>query len=193
MLPNLSPGMLASLFGRNLAAEDLGQVLVTFNGQAAALVSVSAGQINLQIPAGLAPGPVVMEVFNGVAKSQPMAAYLDIASPGIFAVTHSNGSLVTADNPSVPGETLVLVATGLGAGNLASSLDSLRIASGRQLAAPLRVEPLPSLPGVYAIHFQAPAAGEASASPVFLWAAGERSNALAVPQIAGAAASAEGQ
>jgi hypothetical protein len=180
MRPDLSPGVLASLFGRNLALEGGGQVQVTFNGQPAALVSVTASQINLQIPAGLAPGPVVMEVYNGAAKSQPMLAYLNIVSPGIFAVTHANGSLVAPDNPVAPGETLVLLATGLSLGNLASGADDLRIASGQRLVAPLRVEPLTSLPGVYVIHFPAPAASEGSASRVFLWVAGERSNALAL-------------
>ncbi len=191
MQPNLSPGVLASLFGSNLVVEGEGPVQVTFNGQAAPLVSVSAIQINLQIPAGLAPGPVVMEVHNGVANSDPMLAYLDIASPGIFAITHANGALVAPENPAVPGETLVLVATGLGLGNLASGSDGLRIASGPQLTTPLRVEPVPSLPGVYLIHFQAPARG-ASVSPVFIWAAGERSNALPLPLVAAAATSDRG-
>jgi uncharacterized protein (TIGR03437 family) len=180
MQPNLSPGVLASLYGRNLAMENAGQVQVTFNGQAAALVSVSDRQINLQIPAGLAPGPVVMEVFNGVTKSKPTLAYLNAVSPGIFAVTHADGSLVAAHSPVVPNETLVLVATGLGLESLKSGIDGLRIASGQKLVAPTKVEPVTSLPGVYVIYFQAPAPGSSS-SPVFLWAAGERSNSLALP------------
>jgi len=178
MRPDLSPGVLASLFGQNLAVEGAGPVQVTFNGLAAPLVSVTSGQINLQIPATLEPGPVVMEAYNGIVKGKPMVANLDIASPGIFAVTHANGSLVAPDNPVVPGETLVLLATGIGDGSLASTSD-LRIASGEQLVAPIRVAPVSSLPGVYVIHFPAPGAG-VSSSPVFLWAGGERSNALAL-------------
>ena len=179
--PRLSPGVLASLFGSRLAVEGTSGVRVTLNGQPAPLLSVSPTQINLQIPPGLTAGTVVVEVFNGISAGDPMLVRLEGVAPGLFAILHADGRLVSEASPAAAGETVAVLATGLQADHVASpSKDG---ASGRRAAsrpATAAVEAVSSFPGLYAIRFQVPAA-DASPSSVSVWVDGARSNALPLP------------
>ena len=81
--PSFAPGSVASIFGTNLASDGtpastplpniLGGSCVTLNNQAVPLVLTSAGQINFQIPPGLAAGkyPLVVRSIDNKAAIQP--------------------------------------------------------------------------------------------------------------------------
>ena len=131
----IAPGTLVSLFGTELAPDSmqasaiplpttLGPVSVTVNGILAPLFFVSAGQVNLQIPFAVAGSTATIVVTNGGLPSNEVTVPLAPSSPGIFSVsqsgagpgviTHADFRLVTAVNPALPGETVIIFLTGLG-------------------------------------------------------------------------------
>ncbi len=147
----VAPGELISIFGVNLAPDisaagsiplpmSLAGVSVRFNGNIfAPLVFVSPTQINAQLPWEVsADGPVTVVVNNNGVESAPQTVQVSLFSPAVFSAqgsaiaTHADGTLVVPKiSPAMPGETLVLLATGLGpvspdpvTGN--NSLDALR-------------------------------------------------------------------
>ena len=132
-----SPGGLISIFGTTLAANtvaasslpyprDLGGSAVFINGIQAPLAMVSASQINAQVPFDIQPGSLVnvVVVSKGIS-SAPVPLQISPAAPGIFSiagsgfgpafVTHAiSGNKVSESDPAIPGESLILRATGLG-------------------------------------------------------------------------------
>jgi uncharacterized protein (TIGR03437 family) len=132
-----SPGGLASIYGTNLAGSTvyasatplptiLGGVQVLVNGVAAPLIYVSPTQINFQIPYQTPTGtPLTIVVVNNGASGTPLTLTLPAAAPAIFTyqrtptstdpvILHANNTLVTPTAPAVPGEVLVIYATGVG-------------------------------------------------------------------------------
>lgn len=136
--PPVAPGGIATIFGTDLAdttvtAEfplptELGGVRVKFDGYEAPLFYVSPTQINVQVPLELSGFSVSVNVEketpNGTVVSAAVAAGLADGAPGILTqdgsgegagtIFHQDGSLVTPDSPAKPGETLTVLATGLG-------------------------------------------------------------------------------
>jgi uncharacterized protein (TIGR03437 family) len=132
----LAPGSVASVYGVNLATttsvgpsspmtQTLGGVTVRIGTSLLPLYFVSPGQINLQLPPSLAPGPQTLTVSS--QGQSDVQAVLQVAAdaPGIFSssvtggvtfgfVTHPDGSLVTSAAPAKAGETLTLLGTGFG-------------------------------------------------------------------------------
>ena len=142
-------GSLAAIYGTGLATDTdtaqasddsgtslpttLAGVTVLIDGKSAAILYVSPGLINVQVPMDTATGPVPVQVKgpNGTASgTATLASY----APGIFvfsggyaaAVHGSNGAVVApagalgssiTSSPAVPGETLQVFATGLGPTN----------------------------------------------------------------------------
>ncbi|PWU09117.1 MAG: peptidase S8 [Terriglobia bacterium] len=116
----LSPGMLLSVFGSNLAnttqaasgsplTYSIAGVSATVNGVGAPLISVSPTQINLQIPYEVGAGPAVL----GINKNGEIAGFpiqIAAAAPGIFA--DSNGNL--GSGAVAPGGVASLFLTGAG-------------------------------------------------------------------------------
>lgn len=139
--PRLAPGALFSIFGVNLASghrrtpglplpRELDGVVVTWNDKPLPLLFVSPHQINAQLPYGAEDkGTVRIRTPNGHADA-PVA--LEPAAPAILriehgyallpaVIRHSNGELVSAHSPALPGDTLVIYAVGLGSVNAAVS------------------------------------------------------------------------
>ncbi len=132
--PSLAAGSVVSIFGQNLASQAaasgpplpklMGGVCVTLDNEVMPLVMTAPGQINAQIPPGLAAGRhtlVVRAVDRNlaspaqtvtVAKYAP-AVYLNSAT-GQAALFRPDGSPVSKDRPARRDEPLVLYATGLG-------------------------------------------------------------------------------
>ena len=136
----VSPGSLVSIFGSGLAPGNasagaiplplsLAGVSVQINGIAAPLLFVSAGQINAQIPWEVSSsGSLSVVVNNNSSVSAPQAIAMGPYSPGVFGLNghavaiHQDGSLAAPLNsvagvparPAAPGETLQILATGLG-------------------------------------------------------------------------------
>ena len=159
----LTPGSLISIFGNGLASgaleqattvplpTTLGGTSMTFNNIPAALLFVSQGQINGQVPWKVLPnlnGAVVVIVTVNGTPLPPFNVTLSPFSPAIFATQagagpgiaiNQDGTLAAAagsipgiaTRPSKYGEVIFILATGLGAVDLgiadgAASGDALR-------------------------------------------------------------------
>jgi uncharacterized protein (TIGR03437 family) len=135
----LTRGSVTTIFGANLAPAgttagaafvplpaSLNGVMVTVDSYPAPLWFVSPGQINFQMPweAALA-GTSSIRVYNGLGASDAVPVTLSPYAPGIFqyspaagdtegVITHADYSLITADNPAVSGEQIVVWTTGFG-------------------------------------------------------------------------------
>ena len=137
----VAPGQIVSIFGQNFLAAgsasanvvplptQLGaqNTNVTACGQHLPLYVIFPGQINAEIPLECpASGTMIATVTVGGQTGTQMFS-LAPASPGIFTVdgsgsgdgvvVHANNSLVSAANPAIAGEQVVIYATGLGATN----------------------------------------------------------------------------
>jgi len=121
----VSPGSLVSVYGLGLGevialAESvplptaLAGVSIVINGFSAPLLFVSPGQVNIQVPWEIVPGNVpVTALVNGVPGST-VTATVGPVSPGIFAVVHADGALVSPQRPAGADDVLVIYANGLG-------------------------------------------------------------------------------
>jgi uncharacterized protein (TIGR03437 family) len=100
------------------------------------------------------------------------------AAPALFAngVFHSDDTLVSAESPAVPGETLTLYATGLGT---AEDETAVIIRMGGSPAIPGAATLVKSVPGLYAIRYRLPAT-PIGAVPVALVIGDTVSNTLTV-------------
>jgi uncharacterized protein (TIGR03437 family) len=132
--PAIAPGSIVSIFGTSLAGSTmaaasavlppfLGSVNVFFNGVPAPLFYASKGQINAQVPYGLAAGPVNVEV-DGLAVVRQTST-LSATAPGIFTTNGSGtgaGVILRADDyqligqntPTQAGKYISIYCTGLG-------------------------------------------------------------------------------
>jgi uncharacterized protein (TIGR03437 family) len=135
----IAPNTIVSLYGTDLAyvtrgitPEDLhGQILpTTLSGTGVRILVgklnanvyfISPTQINFLVPASLLPGPVDVQI--GLDSRYGPAAKITLmpAAPALFQAdtqfvvgTRPDGSAVSKDSPALPGEIIVLYATGLG-------------------------------------------------------------------------------
>ncbi len=132
----LAPGALISLFGSGLASAptsgtnplptDLAGTEVTLGGQLLPLLYASDGQVNAQVPYGLAVNTQLqLQVKRGTSLSVPQSVTVAPAQPAIFTVDESGrgqGAIVNLQNqvvdasaPAGSGDTVVMYGTGLGA------------------------------------------------------------------------------
>ena len=134
----VAAGTVASIYGQNLAALTVSPGIlplplefngtsVDIGGRAAPLYFLSNGQLNLQIPAELAPNQtyqVAVTANNAFAVLQG-GIQVTAAAPGVvgsFAdgsiiAQHSDFTLVDAAHPAKPNEALVIYLSGMGATN----------------------------------------------------------------------------
>jgi uncharacterized protein (TIGR03437 family) len=140
----VAPGGLVTIYGADLARETqaasstplpltLAGASVTFNGQPAALLFVSPGQINAQLPFGLASqigtypptASVLMEVHRAdgsvdrqTVSVSPQAVVIlreNLTRQSAPRLLHASDLRpVTADDPARRGETIILYALGMG-------------------------------------------------------------------------------
>ncbi len=131
----VSPGELVSLYGtfgvQSQSAKtlpistNLGGVQVFVNGIAAPVYLVSENQISVLIPYEIAGDSfATFQVEVNGTKSNLVTLYSDNTSPGIYtqtangigagAILHTDYSEVTAANPAMPGDTVIMFMSGLG-------------------------------------------------------------------------------
>ena len=132
-----APGSIFSIFGTRLASTvasaaslplttTLGGTRVEIDGLAVPLFYVSPTQINAQSPTDLAASLHSLVVRNDGIASPAITVNARQASPGIFslnssgigtgAITHAGtATLVSSEQPAVPGQYVSVFATGLGA------------------------------------------------------------------------------
>ncbi len=217
----VSAGEFVTLFGSGLAQSTaiasslpfpttLGDVQVLVNDTPAPLYYVSAGQIAAIIPQGLNTGIARLQVVNRGVKSNAVTQFVAVTSPGVFtlsanglgagAVEHANGSVVTADKPARPGETLAVFVSGLGpvtptvADGAAGPIDTLsRVISTlvvrvNGVAATISYKGLaPYLAGLYQVNFEVPA-GAATGDNTLQIAGPDSFTVQATIRVAGATA-----
>lgn len=126
----LSPGTVASVYGRRLAPlaqaafrlplpTQMNAVTVKINGSAAPLLYVGAEQINFHLPHQLEAGPSVLSVTQAGVESALVQLSVAASSPGIFTLTQDGqgqGAILTGGQvrPARRGETVEIYCTGLG-------------------------------------------------------------------------------
>jgi len=140
----LAPGSLVSIFGADFATSNaeagaiplppaLGGVSVNIGGFPAPLLFVSASQINVQVPWEVSgsTADIVVTTAQGAALA-PFSASIGPVSPGIFTTQSGKGQAIAinpdgslagptgsipglAVHPAQVGDTLIILATGLGA------------------------------------------------------------------------------
>ncbi len=126
----VAPGMLVSIFGFNLGpatpvglqltsagrvATSLAGTQVLFDGLAAPLVYVSAGQVNAIVPYGVAGAPTTkLQVVYQNRATNTITVPVVAASPGLFAITNEDTSVNSASSPAAQGSVLVIYGTGEG-------------------------------------------------------------------------------
>jgi uncharacterized protein (TIGR03437 family) len=167
-LPAFAPGMLLSVFGSQLSRTtssagivplptQLAGVSATVNGVPAGLYYVAPGQINLQIPDSIAPGPATVTINNN-GQTASTALTLAAAAPGIFAMPG-----VSAHH----GDVATLYATGTG-----TSMTSLTVTVGGVPAAVQFAGVPQGFAGVVQVNYQIPQQAGAGAQPVVITVAG---------------------
>jgi uncharacterized protein (TIGR03437 family) len=132
----IAPGELLTLYGSNLSPDPLvvatspfpttlDQVQVSIGGLPAPIYYVTPNVIAAIVPYAVA-GPIAeIQVTNQGTLSNAVPVFVNQSSPGVLTPTqnglgygdteHPDGSLVTAADPAVIGETVAVFLTGLGA------------------------------------------------------------------------------
>jgi uncharacterized protein (TIGR03437 family) len=150
----VTPGSLASLFGAGLTRQTatastdplpqtLGGVTLRCANKLVPLLFVSPEQINFQVPSSLEPGDYQLEIHPEAGSTLSVKMTVAPHAPGLFLAAHVDGRTVSPENPTVPGEHLMLYGTGLGLYSV-SLPDGFRVAAGR--AIPL-TEPVQAFAG----------------------------------------------
>ena len=175
----IAPGTIVSIHGENLAGETrasgprpisalLPDTAVTFNDIPALLYLVSPSEIRAVVPYDLPLGPAQIRVRREAEVSNAVTVEIAEATPGIFTITHADGSrLVTAEDPTRPGEIVTAFSTGLGRLRepaTSSEGEEVRLApkvrlyyhTGASEARVTFVGNSPDTPGLYQISFEVP-------------------------------------
>lgn len=210
----LAPGSIIAIYGSSLGpaptvgphsplAQSLAGVTVRVADRILPLFFVSPEQINAQLPSGLTAGDYSLTVHWDGHDDVKASFQVVRNAPGLFTqpvgglqyalATHPNGTLVTPEEPALPGETITLFGTGFGPyrGNAPDGFavpqtlilplaDPVTILSGGLSLDPVFAGAAQGEVGVVVIRFQIP---EAAASPMELvvTANGKHSNAVVIP------------
>jgi len=161
----LAPGSIAAIFGANLTdgtsctapscspslgpdgslPATLAGAQVTVNGSPVPLLYASPKQLGIEIPPDVTGSSATVQVSVGGQASAVQTISISAVSPGIFtfsgdgkgpgAITHADGSPVSAQHPALPGEMVVLYATGLGQVTPAVPIGKLPATTSKTVAA----------------------------------------------------------
>jgi uncharacterized protein (TIGR03437 family) len=214
-ISGVAPGSIVSVFGTGLAGatqsaanapmpEVLADTAVSFNNVPAPLFYVSPNQINAQVPFGLPPGDVTVEVRQLSSSVVRQTITVAPAAPGVFT-TNQRGtgpgvvlhaadfSLVTESAPAHPGEYLSVFCTGLGQlksfvadGNAApyppaETVLAPEVRVGNILASVTFSGLAPGYVGLYQVNVQVPmGAPTGIAVPLVLVSGGVSSNTVTI-------------
>jgi uncharacterized protein (TIGR03437 family) len=184
----------------------LAGVEVSFGDQAARLVAVTPGQINLQVPFGVAPGTVNLRVVRDGVEVLSGVAQITASSPGLFladalrgdqpgAVLNQDSQLNTSDVRARRGEVIQIFATGAGpldsavadgappsGGVLPQTLKTPRVFVAAESAVVVYSGMSPEFPGLWQINVRLPDVPSVSKQvPVFVMGEdGSVNNALTI-------------
>jgi len=165
----IAAGGMVSLFGRNLACGG-GSLKLSVNGRPAVVLYASPVQINAALPPDVRGRALLrLETENGVAET---VLELVDAAPGILAVAHLDGELVSAAKPGRAGGRILALAAGLGAGKPEAFFESN---AAQVVAAGMD----PRIPGLQRVEITVPSMA-AGSHQLRLRSGGFSSNAVAV-------------
>ena len=165
------------------------------------LLYVRHDQINAIVPAGIPIGNASVVVTAGITQSNSQTVTIAATAPGIFlasnglgAIIHQDGSLVTSSNTAITGEYLSIYCTGLGqtspAAETALPAKALPVMSSTQISwAGKTIQPswsglAPGFSGLYQVNFQVPIgipSGMTSANNLYITSGGQNSNTVLLP------------
>jgi uncharacterized protein (TIGR03437 family) len=107
----VAPGEIVAVFGSGFTSD----AKVTFDGNAAPLLYVSSGLINLVVPYEVAGHALTsMVVTAGGTAAPPQNLSVAAAAPGVFVVLNHDRKRNTAANPAAQGSVLIVYGTGEG-------------------------------------------------------------------------------
>jgi uncharacterized protein (TIGR03437 family) len=130
---------------------------VTFNGIPAVVLFASPSQVNLLIPAGLAPGPATMSLSNALGASYPVDVNIDPAPSALAGLLNSSGGSIDVNHPAHSGDVVTLLLANFADPSTTVAASRVQITINGQNAPALLVAPyasglfqiqtvLPSLP-----------------------------------------------
>ncbi|MEI9971732.1 MAG: hypothetical protein WDO73_06570 [Ignavibacteriota bacterium] len=185
----LAPGSLVNVLGTNLPA--IASAGATVGGQAVQVTSASATQWSIVIPNTAAPGSSTVQV----GASTPFSIALTQYAPALFSqsgdgtgtvqaqrVLSGSTPAVTAAAPALPGDTVNIFATGLGA--VDSNGHPNPLATVTLAGTPVsvfNVVAVSSTPGMYQVTIQVPPSTAAGSQSISLSIGGQNSQTLVLP------------
>jgi uncharacterized protein (TIGR03437 family) len=142
-----------------LVASLIAGVRVLFDGVAAPITFVNAGQVNCVVPYEVAGKATThLQIIIQGKGTNTIEVPVVPSSPGVFAITNSDGGVNSSGNPSDAEGTLVIFATGEGKTDPAVATGSVNST----------VFPKPLLPVVVLINGQEAFVAYAGAAPGFV-------------------------
>jgi len=185
----LAPGSLVAVTGTNLGTSAAAGALV--GGQTAQVLSATATKWTIAIPYNAAIGSSTIQVGTSapfsIALSQyaPVLFSADSTGQGVAAaqrVLSSSTPSVSASAPAFPGDTLYILATGLGAIDANGHPNPLpAVTVGGQQVLVLNAAAVSNSPGTYQVTFQLPPATAAGNPALVLSIGGVYSQSLTLP------------
>jgi uncharacterized protein (TIGR03437 family) len=210
----LAPGSIIAIYGSSLAptqaagphsplVQTLASVTVRLADRILPLFFVSPEQINAQLPSGLTLGDYTLIVHWEGHEEVKAGLQVVRNAPGLFTqpvgaiqyalAIHSNGELVTPEEPGRPEETITLFGTGFGPyrGNAPDGFavpntlnlplaDPVKILAGDLSLDPVFAGAAQGEIGAVVIRFRIPD-GAASPMELLVTANGKRSNTVVIP------------
>jgi uncharacterized protein (TIGR03437 family) len=130
----IAPGEFVNIYGTGLPIKNasappfptnLGGVQLLINNTPAPLFQVTATNVYGVVPYSLTGSTATIVLVNGGTQSNTITVSVASTAPGVAslaqnglgagAITHANGTVVSASSPASRGETVVIYLTGLGA------------------------------------------------------------------------------
>jgi len=141
------PGAIVSVFGTNLnaVAGPAAPPVVTIGLQPVPVIYASRGQLNLQLPATLIPGPALLIVNNGAATNFPVTVNIDTAPAGILAVQDAGGAYITSSHAARQGGEIIVTLSGFAAPGAAIDPSRVQVSVGGVMHPAIQVTPAGAL------------------------------------------------
>lgn len=152
-LAGVPPGGVAMIPTSGLPQNLTGWTM-TIGGQSATFQVFGGNWIAATVPAGLPPGPGVVQLFspNTSVVIPPIVMQVIAAPPQIIAVVNTSGLPISSSNPAHIGDTLVLSVTGLTQSLTGAGLSNTQLIVGGTSVTPLTISPS-GQPDAYQIQF----------------------------------------
>jgi uncharacterized protein (TIGR03437 family) len=185
----LAPGSAAVVTGTNLPVASSAGAQVA--GQTAAVLAAGATQWSVAIPYNAATGSSTIQVGTSapfpiaLAKYAPALFSLDNSGQGVVSAQRIFGTgspTITATAPAIPGDTVILYATGLGAIDGGGNTNPLPVVTVGAVQVPvMSAVALNANPGTYQVTIQLPTTTPTGSLPVTVAIGGVTSQSLTLP------------